>query len=202
LGDAGPLVILAVLSVFGGFVDMAIASNIFWLRYSNRERTSSRRNFRRWEKHRVFADGHFHQCGRLGWLLAWLLYSRRPQLPARIAASLGGLYQRWFTSTTSMKSTCRFRQTVIEGSTTILWHGVDQDVIDATVNNSATAAREVSDAARQMQSAICDPMRGGWPLAAQSSSPTWSGWESRINMESFNPIILSLVTFIPAAVGC
>ena len=29
----------------------------------------------------------------LGFLLAWTLYFRRPQLPARIAASLGGLYQ-------------------------------------------------------------------------------------------------------------
>ena len=29
----------------------------------------------------------------LGWFLAYLLYSRRPQLPARIAASLGGLYR-------------------------------------------------------------------------------------------------------------
>jgi hypothetical protein len=29
----------------------------------------------------------------LGWFLAWLLYSRTPQLPARIAARLGGIYE-------------------------------------------------------------------------------------------------------------
>ena len=29
----------------------------------------------------------------LGFLLAWLLYYRNPQLPQQIAAGLGGLYQ-------------------------------------------------------------------------------------------------------------
>ena len=33
-----------------------------------------------------------------------------------------------------------------------LWHGIDQDVIDATLDNSAEGAREVSDAVRHMQS--------------------------------------------------
>jgi NADH-quinone oxidoreductase subunit L len=41
---------------------------------------------------------------------------------------------------------------VIDGSTTILWHDVDQGVIDAAVNDSADAARHVSDTVRHMQS--------------------------------------------------
>jgi NADH-quinone oxidoreductase subunit L len=82
----------------------------------------------------------------LGWFLAYLLYSRRPQLPARIAASLGGLYQavanKYYIDELYA---VLFVKPVIDGSTEILWHGVDQGMIDATVNNSADAARHVSD---------------------------------------------------------
>jgi NADH-quinone oxidoreductase subunit L len=89
----------------------------------------------------------------LGLLLAWTLYLRQPQLPARIAASLGGVYR-----TVSNKYyideiyAALFVKPLLDGSTTILWHGVDQGVIDAAVNESADAARHVSDNARHMQS--------------------------------------------------
>jgi len=89
----------------------------------------------------------------LGLFLAWTLYFRRPQLPARIAASLGGLYQavahKYYIDELY---NVLFVKPLIDGSTAILWHGVDQNVIDATVNNSASAARHVSDNARHMQS--------------------------------------------------
>ncbi len=89
----------------------------------------------------------------LGLFLAWSLYFRRPQLPARIAASLGGLYQtvvhKYYVDEIYA---ALFVKPLIDGSTTILWHGVDQGVIDAAVNESAHAAREVSDSARHMQS--------------------------------------------------
>jgi NADH-quinone oxidoreductase subunit L len=89
----------------------------------------------------------------LGLFLAWTLYLRRPELPARIATSLGGLYR-----TVANKYyideiyAALFVKPLIEGSTTILWHGVDEGVIDASVNESAHAAHEASDAARHMQS--------------------------------------------------
>ncbi|HKM48660.1 MAG TPA: NADH-quinone oxidoreductase subunit L [Terriglobales bacterium] len=89
----------------------------------------------------------------LGWFLAYLLYSRLPQLPARIAASLGGLYQavanKYYIDELYA---VLFIKPLVDGSTTILWHDIDQGVIDATVNNSATAARHVSDEVRHMQS--------------------------------------------------
>jgi NADH-quinone oxidoreductase subunit L len=89
----------------------------------------------------------------LGWFLAYLLYSRRPQLPARIGASLGGLYQavanKYYIDELYA---ALFVKPLVDGSTTILWHGVDQGVIDAAVNDSADAARHVSDRARHMQS--------------------------------------------------
>jgi NADH-quinone oxidoreductase subunit L len=89
----------------------------------------------------------------LGLLLAWLLYFRRPQLPARIATSLGGLYRavsnKYYVDEIYA---ALFVKPLLDGSTTILWHGVDQGVIDAAVNDSASAARHVSDSARHMQS--------------------------------------------------
>src|ERR1700691_2027126 len=89
----------------------------------------------------------------LGLFFAWLLYLRRPQLPARIATSLGGLYRavanKYYIDELYA---ALFVKPLIDGSTTILWHGVDQGVIDAAVNDSATAARLISDDARHMQS--------------------------------------------------
>ena len=89
----------------------------------------------------------------LGLFLAWSLYYRRPQLPARIASSLGRLY-----SAVANKYyidelyAALFVKPLVDGSTAILWHGIDQGGIDAAVNESAHAAREISDSARQMQS--------------------------------------------------
>ncbi len=89
----------------------------------------------------------------LGWFLADLLYRRAPQLPGRIAQGLGGLYEavvhKYYID--ELYATL-FVKPLIDGSTTILWHGVDQGVIDAAVNNSADAARHLSDEARHMQS--------------------------------------------------
>ena len=88
-----------------------------------------------------------------GLLLAWVLYFRRPELPARIASSLGGLYRavsnKYYVDELYA---LLFVKPLLDGSTTILWHGVDQGVIDAAVNDSADAARHVSDTARHMQS--------------------------------------------------
>src|SRR6202166_1588553 len=89
----------------------------------------------------------------LGLLLAWTLYLRRPQLPARIAAGLGGIYRavsnKYYVDELYA---VLFVKPLLDGSTTILWHGVDQGVIDAAVNDSADAARHISDTARHMQS--------------------------------------------------
>ena len=150
----GPLVILAVLSVFGGFVGYGNRFEHFLAPvFQQGANVIAQETSDAGKSTEYLLMGVSISVAGLGWLLAWLLYSRRPQLPARIAASLGGLYQavvhKYYVDEIYAAV---FVRPLIEGSTTILWHGVDQDVIDATVNNSATAAREVSDAARQMQS--------------------------------------------------
>jgi NADH-quinone oxidoreductase subunit L len=89
----------------------------------------------------------------LGFLLSWTLYYRSPGVPARIAEGLGGLYRavanKYYVDELYA---LLFVKPVVDGSTEILWHGVDQGVIDATVNNSADSARHVSDNLRHMQS--------------------------------------------------
>ena len=112
----------------------------------------------------------------LGLLLAWTLYLRRPQLPARIAASLGALYQavahKYYVDELYA---VLFIKPLVDGSTEILWHGVDQGAIDATVNNSATAARHVSDNVRHMQSGNLRSY-AGWVAAGAAVVIAYMVW--------------------------
>ena len=112
----------------------------------------------------------------LGLLLAWALYLRRPQLPARIAASLGAFYQavahKYYVDELYA---VLFIKPLVDGSTEILWHGVDQGVIDATVNNSATAARHVSDNVRHMQSGNLRSY-AGWVAAGAAVVIAYMVW--------------------------
>jgi len=55
---------------------------------------------------------------------------------------------------------------LIDGSSRVLWHGVDQGVIDRAVNDSATGANEVSDAVRGMQSGSIRSYAGWVALGA------------------------------------
>jgi NADH-quinone oxidoreductase subunit L len=88
-----------------------------------------------------------------GWFLAYFLYSRRPELPERIATRFGAFYQavvnKYYVDELYASL---FVKPLVEGSTAILWKGVDQGVIDASVNNAADSARHVSDNVRRMQS--------------------------------------------------
>ncbi|HKM84754.1 MAG TPA: NADH-quinone oxidoreductase subunit L [Terriglobales bacterium] len=153
----GPLVILAILSVVGG-----------WIGIGGRFEHFLAPVFQSGAAAELAHETAGEAAGKgtetllmlisvtaavLGLLLAWTLYLRRPQLPARIAASLGTLYEavshKYYIDELYA---VLFVKPLIDGSTTILWHGVDQGVIDAAVNDSADAARHVSDNVRHMQS--------------------------------------------------
>ena len=151
----GPLVILALLSVAGGFVGYGnhfehFLAPVFHVGDVIAQEASPEAGKSTLE---YLLMGVSVGVAGLGWFLAYLLYSRRPQLPARIADSLGGLYEavsnKYYIDELYA---ALFVKPLVDGSTTILWHGVDQGVIDAAVNDSADAARHVSDKARHMQS--------------------------------------------------
>jgi len=88
-----------------------------------------------------------------GAILAWILYVSRPELPQKIADALNGFYtavlNKYYVDEIYAKV---FVKPLVDGSTSILWQGVDRKVIDDTVNNAADGARHVSDEARHMQS--------------------------------------------------
>jgi NADH-quinone oxidoreductase subunit L len=91
--------------------------------------------------------------GLLGLLLAWQLYLRRPELPARIAASVHGLYSAvrnkyWIDELYDRL----FVKPLIAISGTVFWRGIDQGIIDRSLDGSAAGARELSDEVRHMES--------------------------------------------------
>ncbi|MGB6631248.1 MAG: NADH-quinone oxidoreductase subunit L [Terriglobales bacterium] len=153
----GPLVILAILSVVGGWVGIGGRFEYFLAPVFQSGAGVELAHETAGEAAGAGTETLLMlisvSAAVLGLFLAWVLYLRRPQLPARIAASLGGLYNavvnKYYIDEIYA---ALFVKPLIEGSTTILWHGVDQGVIDASVNESAHAAREASDAARHMQS--------------------------------------------------
>jgi NADH-quinone oxidoreductase subunit L len=89
----------------------------------------------------------------LGLFFAWLLYSKKRDLPDRIAAGLGWLYN----TVRDKFYVDEIYQAVIvtplvKGSALVLWRGVDVAGIDATADDSADTARSLSDKFRHMQS--------------------------------------------------
>jgi len=112
----------------------------------------------------------------LGLGLAWLLYHHEPQLPSQIAESLNGLY------TTVLNKyyvdeiyAAVFVKPLIAFSTNVLWHGVDQNVIDASLNNSADGANHVSDLVRHMQSGNIRSY-AGWIAAGAAAVIFYMVW--------------------------
>ncbi len=81
------------------------------------------------------------------------LYISKPYLPQKIADGLNGFYtavlNKYYVDELYAKL---FVKPLIDGSTSILWQGVDRKIIDDSVNNAADGARHVSDEVRHMQS--------------------------------------------------
>ena len=173
----GPLVVLAVLSIVGGWVGIPGSlggSNHFdkflgpVFRSSTPavnaehaqagesvppEQTTEGEEPKTGHSTELMFTGISVAAGFLGLFLAWLLYSAKPDLPDRIADSLHALYtavanKYWVDE---MYATI-FVKPLIGISTLVFWRGVDQTVIDGTLNGGAAGARELSDEVRHMQS--------------------------------------------------
>ena len=68
-----------------------------------------------------------------------------------------------------------FVKPLVDGSTSILWQGVDRKVIDDTVNNAADGARQVSDEVRHMQSGNLRSY-AGWIAAGAAVVMAYMVW--------------------------
>ena len=173
-----PLVVLAVLSVIGGLVGYGnrfehFLDPVFQQKVVEVAQGSPPEALKSIE---YLLMGVSISVAALGWILAYLLYSRRPELPARIAASLGGVYQavvhKYYIDELYA---ALFVKPLIEGSSAILWKGIDQGIIDAAVNNSADAARHVSDNVRHMQSGNLRSY-AGWVAAGSAVVIAYMIW--------------------------
>ena len=151
----GPLAILAILSVLGGWVGIGGRFEHFLapVFQSGGTELSSETAEAASTSTEYLLMAVSVAAAVLGFLLSWTLYYRSPGVPARIAEGLGSLYRavanKYYVDELYA---LLFVKPVVDGSTEILWHGVDQGVIDAIVNNSADSARHVSDNLRHMQS--------------------------------------------------
>jgi NADH-quinone oxidoreductase subunit L len=136
----GPLVVLAVLSLGGGLLfnvpkilegmfPIAEGPEIMWLTWTSV----------------AFGLG--------GILLSYYMYVVNNKVPERIAASLGGLYtlvyNKYFVDEIYDAAVVN---PLITGSTTVLWHVVDQGGIDGIVNGVGTEAKSVGGVLRLLQS--------------------------------------------------
>jgi len=89
----------------------------------------------------------------LGFLVAWWLYIKSPETPKRWAQSVRGLYllllNKYYVDEIYAALIVR---PLLWISTNVLWHGVDEGVIDGVVNGSARVARASGSQFRKLQS--------------------------------------------------
>jgi NADH-quinone oxidoreductase subunit L len=144
-----PLMILAVLSLFGGFVGWGNHFENFLAPVFGTTEAAEAAS----HSTELLLMGVSVAVALLGCWLAYLLYYAKPELPQKIADSLGGLYQtvvhKYYIDEIYAAV---FVKPLIDGSTQILWQDVDRKIIDAAVNEAGTGAKHVSAEARRMQS--------------------------------------------------
>ena len=68
-----------------------------------------------------------------------------------------------------------FVKPLVDGSSAVLWKGVDQGMIDATVNGAADSARHTSDNIRHMQSGNLRSY-AGWIAAGGAAVIAYMVW--------------------------
>jgi|HubBroStandDraft_6_1064221.scaffolds.fasta_scaffold03264_9 NADH-quinone oxidoreductase subunit L len=89
----------------------------------------------------------------IGLLVAWWFYIRQPDAPKKLAERAHGLYKllldKYYVDEIYGAVIIR---PFLWISTTVLWHVIDERLIDGTVNGVATVSREVGGKAREIQS--------------------------------------------------
>jgi NADH-quinone oxidoreductase subunit L len=89
-------------------------------------------------------------AGLLGFLLSWWFYIKSPETPKNLAASLSAPYKllsgKYFIDELYQAAIVR---PLVWISDKVLWHGVDERVIDGTVNGVAFVSRESGDRLRR-----------------------------------------------------
>jgi len=133
----GPLMILAVLSLGGGFINIP-----HWLEPLFPEKPEN-------EMLAWLSAG----VGIVGILIAYLFYVVKPSLPESIANAAGGLYKlvynKYFVDEIYDAAVVT---PLLATSRVVLWKGVDAGVIDGTVNGVGHRSRGIGGILRLLQS--------------------------------------------------
>jgi len=133
----GPLMILALLSLGGGFINVPhILEGMFTEGVENQGLA--------WFSAAV---------GLLGIFLAWLFYVAKRGLADSFAKSVGGLYNlvlnKYFVDEVYEAAVV---EPLVEGSRTVLWRGIDAGLIDGIVNGVGKRSRTAGAVLRLIQS--------------------------------------------------
>jgi NADH-quinone oxidoreductase subunit L len=172
-----PLVILAVLSVVGGWVGVPrfLHGNNNFERFLAPVMESKEAPYQRalaeYEQARVKPDvkqpiGEPENTSTewalaltsvavagLGLFFAWLLYYKKRDLPDRITRKIHGIYlmvlHKYYVDE---GYGALFVKPLLALSTTVLWRGMDQGIIDGIVNGAGSASKGVGNELRRMQS--------------------------------------------------
>jgi NADH-quinone oxidoreductase subunit L len=170
----GPLVVLAVLSVVGGWVGVpeflhghneiehflapvmqsgpAIAGEASG---AGHDATASHADEAAQEKpgEELLLAGGSVGVAALGLFFAWLLYYKQRELPDKITSKMHGLYMMVLHKYYVDEGYgAIFIKPLLALSTVVLWRGIDQGVIDGLVNGAGTASKGIGNELRQMQS--------------------------------------------------
>jgi NADH-quinone oxidoreductase subunit L len=136
----GPLVVLAVLSLFGGFFFNVpkILESMFPIKEAGPDE--------------LLLTGISVALGLGGIALSYYMYVVNTKVPERMAASLGGfytlVYNKYFVD--ELYDTAVVRP-LVDGSTTVLWHVMDQGVIDGAVNGVGTESKGIGGILKLLQ---------------------------------------------------
>jgi NADH-quinone oxidoreductase subunit L len=170
----GPLVVLALLSLVGGFVGYHNGFEHFLAPVFNSGAEAASEGSTsglEWALMGVSILAAFLGAG-----VAWVLYVSKRYLPQKIADSLGSFYEtvlhKYYIDELYAKI---FVKPLIDGSTNILWQGIDRKVIDDSINDAAEGARHVSDNVRHMQSGNLRSY-AGWIAAGAAVVITYMIW--------------------------
>lgn len=171
----GPLVVLALLSTIGGFVGLGnrfehFLGPVFGSEFPARVAEGAGGN-------EILLMTISVLMALAGAGIAYFLYVSKPYLPENIARSLGSLYRtvlnKYYVDELYAKI---FVNPLVEGSSRILWRGIDRRVIDDSVNDAADGARHVSDEVRHMQSGNLRSY-AGWIAAGAAVLIAYMVWQ-------------------------
>jgi len=163
-----PLVILAILSVGGGWFALPKlegGANYFFrflspVFHASDELAASGRGVEPMAVGTTLAAGIAHALWQpavgvalLGFLIAWWFYIARSNAPRRLAESLHGAYtlllNKYYVDKIYGSLVIR---PLLWISTNVLWHGVDESVIDGAVNGSAKTVQSTGKQLVEMES--------------------------------------------------